>query len=392
MSGGVEVLPGVVLPWNRIVIIVFAAPCSSRCALLLDAHAPRPLRARRDAEPRDGRLRRRADGARRHLGVRAGLGHRRARRVRALADRQRRAGPRPGLHRRFVHGRRAGRRRASSPARSTPRSGSGFVNKLLETWQGAVIAKIVVLRLHHRLHPEAAAGAVRAQGPRGGGLTWGRSQRRSRGSTARGAGSRSARSRSCCSSSCRCSNLAVPQASAFHVSAYWVTLVGKIMCYAIVALAMDLIWGYAGILSLGHGLFFALGGYAMGMYLMRQIGARRASTGMNCPTSWCSSTGRSSPGTGGTPISFFWAMLPGRRGARAARLRVRLLRVPLAREGRVLLDHHPGADLRRDAAVLPQRRPASAATTASPTSSASSASRSRRPRRAWRCSRSPARC
>jgi urea transport system permease protein len=68
-------------------------------------------------------------------------------------------------------------------------------------------------------------------------------------------------------------NLAVPAGSPFHVSAYWVTLIGKIMCYAIVALAMDLIWGYAGILSLGHGLFFALGGYAFGMYLMRQIGA-----------------------------------------------------------------------------------------------------------------------
>jgi len=68
-------------------------------------------------------------------------------------------------------------------------------------------------------------------------------------------------------------NLAVPPESAFHVSAYGVTLGGKIMCYMIVALAMDLVWGYAGILSLGHGLFFALGGYAMGMYLMRQIGA-----------------------------------------------------------------------------------------------------------------------
>src|SRR6195256_5818172 len=68
-------------------------------------------------------------------------------------------------------------------------------------------------------------------------------------------------------------NLAVPSESPFHVSAYWVTLIGKIMCYAIVALAMDLIWGYAGILSLGHGLFFALGGYAFGMYLMRQIGS-----------------------------------------------------------------------------------------------------------------------
>ncbi|MFC5300569.1 urea ABC transporter permease subunit UrtC [Azospira restricta] len=67
-------------------------------------------------------------------------------------------------------------------------------------------------------------------------------------------------------------NLAVPPDSAFHVSAYAITLIGKIMCYAMVAVAMDLIWGYGGILSLGHGLFFALGGYAFGMYLMRQIG------------------------------------------------------------------------------------------------------------------------
>jgi urea transport system permease protein len=67
-------------------------------------------------------------------------------------------------------------------------------------------------------------------------------------------------------------NLAVPPDSVFHMSDYAVALVGKIMCYAICALAMDLIWGYTGILSLGHGLFFALGGYAMGMYLMRQIG------------------------------------------------------------------------------------------------------------------------
>ncbi len=67
-------------------------------------------------------------------------------------------------------------------------------------------------------------------------------------------------------------NLAVPQGNPFHVSTYWVTLAGKIMCYAIVALAMDLVWGYTGILSLGHGLFFALGGYAFGMHLMRQIG------------------------------------------------------------------------------------------------------------------------
>ena len=67
-------------------------------------------------------------------------------------------------------------------------------------------------------------------------------------------------------------HLVVPEDSAFHVSTYAITLIGKIMCYALVAVAMDLIWGYGGILSLGHGLFFALGGYAFGMYLMRQIG------------------------------------------------------------------------------------------------------------------------
>lgn len=67
-------------------------------------------------------------------------------------------------------------------------------------------------------------------------------------------------------------NLWVPEGSMFHMSTYAVALLGKIMCYAICALAMDLIWGYTGILSLGHGVFFALGGYVMGMYLMRQIG------------------------------------------------------------------------------------------------------------------------
>ena len=62
----------------------------------------------------------------------------------------------------------------------------------------------------------------------------------------------------------------LPESNSLQVSAYTLTLVGKILCYAIVALALDLVWGYAGLLSLGHGLFFALGGYAMGMYLMRE--------------------------------------------------------------------------------------------------------------------------
>src|ERR1700704_1120981 len=70
------------------------------------------------------------------------------------------------------------------------------------------------------------------------------------------------------------SNLLLPAGSFFQVPTYLVALWGKYVCYAILALAIDLIWGYCGILSLGHGAFFALGGYAMGMYLMRQIGSR----------------------------------------------------------------------------------------------------------------------
>lgn len=70
------------------------------------------------------------------------------------------------------------------------------------------------------------------------------------------------------------SNLLIPAESFLHVSTYTLTLLGKYLCFAILALAVDLIWGYCGILSLGHGAFFALGGYAMGMYLMRQIGDR----------------------------------------------------------------------------------------------------------------------
>lgn len=69
-------------------------------------------------------------------------------------------------------------------------------------------------------------------------------------------------------------SLGVPESSALHVSTYTVTLLGKYLTYAMLALAVDLVWGYCGILSLGHAAFFALGGYAVGMYLMREIGAR----------------------------------------------------------------------------------------------------------------------
>lgn len=69
-------------------------------------------------------------------------------------------------------------------------------------------------------------------------------------------------------------NLVLPPDHALYVPTYVVSLLGKYLCYALLALSIDLVWGYCGVLSLGHGAFFALGGYAMGMYLMRQIGSR----------------------------------------------------------------------------------------------------------------------
>jgi urea transport system permease protein len=69
-------------------------------------------------------------------------------------------------------------------------------------------------------------------------------------------------------------NLLLPPDSPLALSGYTVGLLGKYLCYALLALSLDLVWGFAGMLSLGHGAFFALGGYAMGMYLMRQIGSR----------------------------------------------------------------------------------------------------------------------
>lgn len=69
-------------------------------------------------------------------------------------------------------------------------------------------------------------------------------------------------------------HLLVPASSPLHLSSYAVTLIGKYLCYGLLALSVDLVWGFCGILSLGHAAFFALGGYAMGMYLMRQIGPR----------------------------------------------------------------------------------------------------------------------
>jgi len=78
-------------------------------------------------------------------------------------------------------------------------------------------------------------------------------------------------------------NLVVPSENVLHLPDYLVTLLGKYLCFALLALSVDLVWGFCGILSLGHGAFFALGGYAMGMYLMRQIGARGVYGNPNLP-------------------------------------------------------------------------------------------------------------
>ena len=125
--------------------------------------------------------------------------------------------------------------------------------------------------LHHSVHPEAPARPVRAEGPGGGGMIALSLPRRARLDSARPFIVAMLASRR---SLVPMLALAVPASSAFAIPPYVVALLGKYLCYALLALALDLVWGYCGILSLGHGAFFALGGYAMGMYLMRQIGAR----------------------------------------------------------------------------------------------------------------------
>ena len=133
------------------------------------------------------------------------------------------------------------------------------------------------------------------------------------------------------------------------------TLLGKYLCYAMLAISLDLVWGYCGILSLGHGAFFALGGYAMGMYLMRQIGERGVYGNPVLPDFMVFLNWKELP--------WYWYgfdMFPvrgahGGAGAGPPRLPLRLVRLPLARHRRLSLDHHPGDDLRPAARLLPQR-------------------------------------
>ena len=104
-------------------------------------------------------------------------------------------------------------------------------------------------------------------------------------------------------------NLALPPTSPLHVPTYVVALLGKYLCYALLALSLDLIWGYCGILSLGHGAFFALGGYAMGMYLMRQIGTRGVYANPVLPDFMVFLNWQELPVTGTASTGFAYAML-----------------------------------------------------------------------------------
>ena len=165
------------------------------------------------------------------------------------------------------------------------RSGLGVLNKFLEGLAGAVLAKIMVLVFIVVFIQKRPQGHVRDEGPERGSMSAATclDAIADAVATCRAAGAAARRARAgprvrrwrcvvVLRAACRCSTWWCRRTARSTSATTRVALVGKIMCYAICALAMDLIWGYTGILSLGHGLFFALGGYAMGMYLMRQIG------------------------------------------------------------------------------------------------------------------------
>src|SRR5690606_4209371 len=236
-------------------------------------------------EPDHGPLRRGADRQGGHACVRARRRRGRARRMRAVPGRQRGSRPRPGLHRRFLHGGRA-RWRRPDRRRGVRRPRPGDPQQAARGHGRRGHREDRAPRADHRLHPEATPGHLRPQGPQrgglmssvatgssipsGGSLPSGRPVPGPSGSASRLAAGLAIAIAAVLA--VLLANLWVPADHPLHLSDYAVSLTVKILCYSIVSLAMDLVWGYAGILSLGHGLFFALGGYAMGMYLMRSIG------------------------------------------------------------------------------------------------------------------------
>ena len=225
----------------------------------------------------------------------------------------------------------------------------GIANKFLEPYGRRRARQDRHSGADHPVHPEAAARPVRAQGPGGGSMI---PKLLTPCSIAALASSSCWSPASC---SCRCSTCCCRRARRSMCRPIMVALFGKYACYAILALSIDLIWGYCGILSLGHGAFFALGGYAMGMYLMRQIGSRGVYGNPVLPDFMVFLNWRNCHGTGtastcsGSPLLMV-LVVPG-----LLAFVLRLAGVPLARHRRLSLDHHPGDDLRAAAGLLPQR-------------------------------------
>src|SRR5690606_24155952 len=204
----------------------------------------------------------------RHAGVRPRRGDSGRCRRRALAAHERRPESRPGLYRRLVHGRRVRLRRkpvGHARERSRPRGRQQAARargrrRAREDPRARVLDPV---------HSEASERAVPAEGTRRGGLMLFR-----RLLTDDRGGRLFLAALGVVTVIVPIANIVMPPDSPLHMSTFTVALLGKFLCYALLAIALDLVWGYAGILSLGHGAFFALGGYAMGMYLMRQVGTR----------------------------------------------------------------------------------------------------------------------
>ena len=287
LSGGVAVMSNLTLPYNRIAIIVFAMLVLAGVAALI-AHTRLGLFVRGVTQNRKMAACMGVNTARIDTYAFA-LGSGIAGLAGCALSQVGNVGPDLGQSYIVdcVHGGGAGRCR---PARGhrLRRAGPGRAEQAARRLAGRGAGQDHGAGVHRHLHPEAAAGHLRDEGPECGSVsrtaierspTWRRAPVQ-RAVAMPPRGFLSARSWSgvfvallVVAVLVPTLNLVIPAGSVFHMSDYAVQLVGKIMCYAICALAMDLIWGYTGILSLGHGLFFALGGYMMGMYLMRQIGS-----------------------------------------------------------------------------------------------------------------------
>ena len=147
-------------------------------------------------------------------------------------------------------------------------------------------------------------------------------------------------------------NLLVPESSFMHVPTYMVALLGKYLCFALLAIALDLVWGYCGILSLGHGAFFALGGYAMGMYLMRQIGDRGVYGNPDLPDFMVFLNWQEMPWYWQGFDMFWFAMLMAMAGAGFVGTRVWLAGIPFEGDGCLSVNNDSGLNLRIVAGIF----------------------------------------